>query len=117
MTDILKPSHAITIWSSKEILYVELPQASGEGNKTHILKLPLNVWGLTQLLNTLKARSQTSRLAEKGDPTQFQADREIAEMSRKAAGYTGPIKKEIKVPLSEKLKTNLKDVVRRYITS
>lgn len=115
MTDIIKPPHAISIWATKEILYVELPKADGSGGQGHTLQLPLNVFGLTQCINLLKARQVSSRLGEKGDPTQFQSEKAIAEMSRKAAGYTGPIKKEIKIPLTEKLKLDVKSVIRRFV--
>ena len=114
--DNIKPPHAISIWASKEILYVELPQANGSSGQSHILKLPLNVYGLTQCINVLKARSQTSRIGEKGDQTQFQAEEEIKEMQRKAAGYTGKIKKPLaKAKATPELKLSIKDAIRRFI--
>lgn len=115
MTNSIKPSHAVTIWSDKEILYVELPQASGQIGQAHILKLPLNIFGLTQCINLLKARSDASRIGERGDPTQFQADKEIQEMSKKAAGYKGPITKEAKVSLTPERRDTVREMIRRFI--
>lgn len=115
MTDLIKPPHAISIWASKEILYVELPQADSGGGQSHFLKLPLNTYGLNKCLSILKARSEASKIATKGDPTQGQADEAIKQMQRAAAGYKGPIKKEVKVPISQELKNNVKDVIRRFI--
>jgi hypothetical protein len=115
MTDIIKPPHAVSIWATKEILYVELPSADNGLTPSHTIKLPLNVFGLTQVVNILHSRSSTSRLGEKGDPTQFQAEKEIKEMQRAAAGYKGPVKKDVTVPLTETLRTSVKDVIRRFI--
>lgn len=115
MTDLIRPPHAITIWASNDILYVELPNAeTGEG-KSHLVKLPLNVFGLTKCLGILKERSSTSKLSTKGDPTQAQADKAIRDMQRKASEYKGPITKHIQPTMSESLKANVKDVIRRFI--
>lgn len=115
MTDLIKPPHAISIWASKEILYVELPQADTGSGQSHTIKLPLNVYGLTQVVNLLHARSSASRIGTKGDPTQHQAEADTVRMQRLAAGYKGPIKKEVKIPISQELKNNLRDVIRRFI--
>ena len=116
MSEFLKPPHAISIWASKEILYVELPQAHSGSGQSHQLRLPLNVYGLTQVVNILKARNDLSRLGEKGDQTQFQAEEEIKEMSRKAAGYKGKIKKPLaKAKATPELKLSIKDAIRRFI--
>lgn len=115
MSENLKPPHAVSIWATKELLYVELPQASGTPGTPHYLKLPLNVWGLTKCLDIIKARQENSKIGEKGDPTQYQADEEIKRMAKAAAGYKGPIKKEVKVPLTKELKDNVKNAIRRFI--
>lgn len=117
MTDIIKPPHAISLWVTKDILYAELPHADGVKGHAQTLRLPNNVWGLTKLLDILRERHSGSKLASKGDPTQGQADRDIQDMQRKAAGYTGPIKKQIKVPLTTELKNNVRDVIRRFISA
>lgn len=115
MTDFIRPSHAITIWASKEILYVELPHADGSDRQPHYLKLPLNTYGLAQAIEILKARSSSSKVGERGDPTQDQSEKAIAEMQRKAAGYTGSVKKQVKVPLTVELKQNVKEAIRKFI--
>ena len=111
----IKPSHAISIWISKDILYVELPHADGAKGQAHLLRLPNNVWRLTQALNIVKARHESSQLGTKGDPTQAQSETAIKEMQRKAAGYTGPITKEVKVPVSTELSSKVKDAIRMFI--
>lgn len=117
MTDLIKPPHTISIWATKEILYVELPHADGAVGTHTTIQLPLNVYGLTKCVDILKARQANSRISTKGDPTQAQTDKAIAEMQRKAAGYKGPITKEAKVPLSQELKSKVSDVIRRFITT
>ena len=91
MTDTIRPPHAISLWANKDILYVELPQANGSGEQSHTIRLPLNVYGLTQAVELLRSREVTSRIGTKGDPTQHQAEASIKDMQKKAAGYTGPI--------------------------
>lgn len=115
MTDLIKPPHAISIWATNDILYAELPNAqTGEG-QSHILQLPLNSFGITKCIGILKERSNASKFSTKGDPTQAQTEKAIAEMQRKAAGYTGPIKKETKVPLTEDRQNKIRDIIRRII--
>lgn len=115
MTDVIRPPHAITIWASKEILYVELPPADTGDGQSHILKLPLNVYGLTHVVNLLRARTPKSTVGQLGDPTQFQSDRTILEMQKKAAGYKGPITKEAKVPLTPERQDTVREIIRRFI--
>lgn len=117
MTDLIKPPHAISIWATNDILYAELPNASTGEGKSHIIKLPLNSFGITKCIGILKERSDASKFSTKGDPTQAQTEKAIAEMQRKAAGYKGPITKEAKVPLSQELKSKVSDVIRRFITT
>lgn len=115
MTDLIKPPHAISIWASKEILYVELPPAHTGVGQSHILKLPLNIYGLTQIVNILRSRTPQSKLGQLGDPTQFQSDRAVNEMQRLATGYKGPIEKEAKVTLTQELSLKVKDAIRRFV--
>lgn len=116
MSEALKPPHAVSIWASKEILYVELPKADGTPGTSHTLRLPLNVFGLTKCLDIIKARQENSKIGEKGDRTQFQADEEIKQMQRKAAGYTGKITRPpAKIKASPEMKTSVIEQIRRFI--
>lgn len=116
MTDAIRPPHAVSIWATKEILYVELPPANTGSGQSHTLSLPLTVYGLTQVINILHARSTTSRISTKGDPTQSQSEEAIKEMQRKAAGYKGKITKpQAKIKPTPETKLNVRDVIRRFI--
>lgn len=111
MSDHPKPPHAVSIWIKDEILHVELPNL--HGGTPHYLKLPNNVWGMTQLVNILKARKPTSKLGEKGDQTQAQAE---AEMKKLAKGIDPmAVKRPHAMPLTPQLKLNIMDVVRRFV--
>lgn len=114
MTDNLRPPHAISIWANNEILFVELPDAeTGEG-PSHFLKLPLNVWGLAQILSIAQERSRNSKIGDEGDPTQVQAEKAIKEMQRLAAGYNKPITKpKPKVPLTTQMSEAVREAMRK----
>lgn len=108
MNSPLRPPSAVTIWIVDNILCVELPNLHGEN--THYLKLPNNVWGMTQLVNIINARDSESRIGTKGDPTQAQAE---AEMKRLAKGIDPTvIKRKQSVKTTPEMRSTLKDLVR-----
>lgn len=114
MTDTLRPPHAISLWANNEVLYVELPNTHISFGQSHQLKLPLNVYGLTQVVNILRSRSSQSRVGELGDPTQHQADAAIKQMQRAAAGYKGPITKpKAKISATPEQRSTIRDILRK----
>jgi hypothetical protein len=111
MTDIIRPPHAAYIWANNDILFLELPNAQG-GNQTHTLRLPLNVFGLTQAVALLKERGSHSRISTKGDPTQGQTDKAIAELVR---GFDpAKVKKgRGQITITEERRSTIRDVLRK----
>lgn len=108
MTDFIRPAHSIHMWASDNILHLELP--SLHGAKSHFLKLPLNVYGLTQAVEIVKARHSESRIGERGDMTQAQAEKEMADLARKIdpTKITRP-----KPTMSPEKRSIVQDVLRR----
>lgn len=104
----MRPDNAAFIWADNNILHVELPDpASG---KSHIIRLPLNVYGLGQVVEVLKHRHNSSKIGTTGDPTQHQVEENI----RLAKGYKGPIKKPLaKVALTPQLSASIKEIMRK----
>jgi len=78
---IIKPPHAISLWVDGGVLHVELPGTDAD-KKAHVLRLPLNVFGMTHIVNLLQARTASSRIGEKGDPTQFQSNKALAALAK-----------------------------------
>lgn len=111
MTSPIKPSHHICLWVTDEILYAELPNP--QGDTSHTLRLPNNVWGLTQAINILKVRNENSRLGERGDPTQAQAE---AEMKRLAKGIDPNMitRPRSVVKITPKLRASAQNILRRF---
>ena len=109
MTDTpIRPPFAPYIWSADNILYLESP---GPNGKTHLLRFPLNVFGMTQIVNMLKARSHESRIGEPGDLTQHQTDDEIRRLLK---GFPdSKVKRPNKLPMNPERQGIVKDVLRR----
>jgi hypothetical protein len=70
---MIKPPWAFSIWCNSDHIFAELPAING--TKTHTVKLPNDGTGLRKLLVLVKARNATSRIGEKGDPTQHQIEK------------------------------------------
>lgn len=79
---MIKPSHAISIWTADDKLYAELPQANGEA-KTHQICVTNDAKGLSKIINLLHVRSITSKIGEKGDPTQYQLSKDDLQKVRR----------------------------------
>jgi hypothetical protein len=70
---MIKPPWAFSIWSDSDHLFAELPAING--HTSHTVKVPNDVVGLKKLLVLAKARSATSKLGQKGEPTQWQIEK------------------------------------------
>ena len=70
---MIKPPWAFSVWSDADHIFAELPAING--TKSHTVKLPNDIVGMKKLLILVKARSATSRIGEKGDPTQHQIEK------------------------------------------
>jgi hypothetical protein len=73
MTDMIKPPWAFSIWCNSDHIFAELPAING--TKSHTVKLPNDIVGIKKLLILVKARNVTSKIGQKGDPTQHQIDK------------------------------------------
>jgi hypothetical protein len=73
MTDAIKPPWAFSVWCNSDHIYAELPAING--TKAHTIKLSNDGVGLRKLLILAKARNISSKLGEKGDPTQSQIEK------------------------------------------
>ena len=67
MTDMIKPSWAISVWHNHNSIYLDLGG--------HVLKLPNNAVSLCKMLILLENRSAESKIGSKGWPTQQQIER------------------------------------------
>src|SRR5262245_25955609 len=63
------PPQAITIWSAGPSIVADL---SG-----HRIIVPATAKGISLLLNLIAMRTPKTTIAEKGDPTQWQVDRDL----------------------------------------
>jgi hypothetical protein len=68
-----KPPWAFSIWCDANHIFAELPAVNGL--LSHMVKVPNNKAGLAKLLVLAKSRGPTSKIGEKGDPTQFQIEK------------------------------------------
>lgn len=109
MTDTIKPPNAASLWVTKDILYVELPD--GEGN-SHTLRIPNNTFGMAKIVQILTARTEKSKIATKGDLTQFQTDRDIQE-AIKGFDLSKIIRPKIKIKPNEGQRGMIREIMRR----
>jgi hypothetical protein len=70
---MIKPPWAFSLWSDSDFIYAELPAIGG--HTLHTIKVKNDVVGLKKLLVLAKARGASSKLGEKGEPTQYQVDK------------------------------------------
>jgi hypothetical protein len=70
---MIKPPWAFSIWSDADSIYAELPMING--HSSHTVKVTNDVVGLNKLLILARSRSASSKIGEKGDPTQFQIEK------------------------------------------
>jgi len=72
MTDAIKPPWAISLWSNADHIYAELPNPGGK--TSHVIKVSNDPAGISKLLVLAKYRDASSKLGNKGDPTQQQIE-------------------------------------------
>jgi hypothetical protein len=70
---MIKPPWAFSIWSDADSIYAELPMING--HSSHTVKVTNDVVGLNKLLILARSRSASSKIGEKGDPTQYQIEK------------------------------------------
>jgi hypothetical protein len=70
---LIKPPWAFSVWCDVDNIYAELPAIGGQ--TVHTVKVSNDVVGLNKLLILARARSVTSKLGDKGDPTQWQIEK------------------------------------------
>lgn len=107
----IRPPHAISLWIQDNVLIAELPNTQDQTAQAHYLRFPHNVYGLTQLVEVLRARDENSRIGSKGDPTQAQTDKELALLAK---GFDpSKIKRKEVVKMDEGIRGTIRDILRK----
>lgn len=106
------PAYAARIWTDNNVLFLDLPNTLAADRASHTLKLPMNVYGMTQAVEILKARHELSTIGTKGDQTQHQADADIAKL---IAGFDpDKVKKpKAKVTMTDNMRASVREIMRR----
>lgn len=103
---MIRPPWAASLWQSDEWLYVELPATIG--HLAHTIRVPATVEGMTKILDMLKVRDESSRIGSKGDPTQWQVDRNVVSYDE------GKVKRQKpKDKFSPQIRSGARDVLRK----
>ena len=112
MSDNLKPPFAANLWVNHDILFVELPSVI-EGAPSHTLRLPNNVWGMSQVVQILQVRNENSTIGTRGDPTQAQAEAEMKKLA-KVIDPTMIKRPKGKIVLTRQMRASAASILKRF---
>lgn len=100
------PAWAASIWCTDAWIYVDLPAT--KGHHRHTIKVPNSAEGIAKVLGLVRARTETTKIGDLGEPTQAQIDR--GNLDRMVKAFKPKASKPMFDPA---LMTSAKDVLRK----
>jgi hypothetical protein len=100
------PSWATTIWHHDGLLYLDMPSTTSIRYR-HTIVLSSDIEGLTKALALIKARHESSRIGEAGEPTQQQIDKKVVPL------YDPKMVRRPQPKITEEMRSKAQSVLRK----
>lgn len=105
---MISPPNSPRVWITDDSLYFEFTNASGI---SHSIKLPATVEGFSHAIEMLHARTASTKIGMKGEPTQYMTEKDLSKLSTTFLANGGKLTKKGPA-FSQKLQDSARDVLR-----